>query len=144
VDRAFVAESSEGNGEPFTMEEDRPRCSQTSYCRGGLKNRTEQGSKYVSKHVALISSYWIWPWPTSTSWRSVRRSWLTSTRRSAGTLATWRASWSDSRRTLRPTWQSTRSSPYLRSGRIALITVWLWQQVANVMAASKWHHLVNE
>jgi len=39
-DRAIVGESNEGNGGPFTMEKNCPRCSQTLYRQG--ENRTEQ------------------------------------------------------------------------------------------------------
>jgi len=41
-DRAIIGGSSEGNGGLFTVEEDCPQCSQTSYHQGGLKNRTKQ------------------------------------------------------------------------------------------------------
>jgi len=42
VGRSIVGGSSDGNGGPFTAEEDCPRCSQISYRWGGLKDKTER------------------------------------------------------------------------------------------------------
>jgi len=39
MDRAVVDGSSEGDGGPFTVEEDRPRCSETCWLQGGPKKR---------------------------------------------------------------------------------------------------------
>jgi len=57
MDRAIVGGSGEVNGGLFTIEEDCPRCSQTSYRWGGLKNRACDKDEARNLHSHTLHCY---------------------------------------------------------------------------------------